>query len=112
MYRCSTGKIVERELACCSETEEDTESRIFTFLEATLRFIAKTLPSGFDHLLVLLHDIFCDQHHFYANCSGNGACEDITDLGEGMGAEVYDDGSLIQVSVVLIFVQFCVQSQV
>ena len=84
-------------MSCCSEIDDEIEGRVFTFLEATLRFIVKTLPSGFDHLLILLHEIFCDQNNFYANCSGSGACEDITDLSDGIGTEVYDDDSLIQV---------------
>jgi hypothetical protein len=86
-------------MACCSEIDDEIEGRIFAFLEVTLRFIVRTLPSGFDPLLVLLHEIFCDQSHFYANCSGAGACEDISDLVDASGTEVYDDDSIIQVFI-------------
>ena len=73
------------------------ECRIFNFLEATLRFIAKTLDSGLDQLLALLLEIFCDQNHFYTSCSGSGVCEDIADLSDGIGIEVYDNDALWQV---------------
>lgn len=77
------------------------ECRIFNFLEATLRFIAKTLDSGLDNLLVILHDIFCEQNNFYTSCTGAGACEDIADLTDGMGIEIYDDSTLWQVPFTL-----------
>ena len=89
----------EINLYFCSEMDDEVEIRIFHFLECTLRFIAKTLDSGLDQLLVLLNDIFCDQHNFYINCSGSGVCEDIADLSDGAGIEVYDDGMLLQVFV-------------